>query len=82
MSLLHQGLILLCIRIRQSQFYQNVGVPEGIATRLSRILGGMTFPKASSRASAGTAGTNDGEAPATRLHFGFSDRWAGDAIRM
>ena len=38
-------------------------MPEGIATRLSRILGGLAFqrrPKASSRVS---AGTNDGEAP-------------------
>ena len=32
------------------------------------------FPKASFRVS---VGTNDGKAPATRLHFGLPYQWAG-----
>ena len=38
---------------------------------------GLTgFPKASSGVSVGTVGTNDGEAPGTRLHFGLPYQWA------
>ena len=56
-----------------NQFHQNIRVPKGTATRLYykhdfRLTG---FPKASSIVSGGTAGTNNGEVPATRLHFGL-----------
>ena len=60
------------------KIHQNVRVSEGIATSKTKQDFGLTgFPEASSRVSAGTAGTNDGEAPAIHLHFGLPYRWAG-----
>ena len=50
---------------------------DGIATTLSRMcgeLGSSGFPKASSRVS---AGTNDGEAPATLLQYDLPGPWVG-----